>query len=402
MDKVHQLLVAHQSEIIGWAGKLEQNRYFSSIKKTLMHFTTPLLLVSLLLMMKSLPISASWQGLLTELVDLVLPKMTLIFAGILGYHHYQNKSQQEILSWTVYMLLVTIMGMASPSAGVVLAILILPITDLTLFIYDSLDRKLENIGNSTLNMLPKLFQLFYFMTILLVIFAATRWILRQLLMMQVLSYFHIDYFWMVGIFVILEMCLWYIGINGYGVMVPVILPFAYNHLLVNFHHLNLGKGVPYTFTPNFWDYFLSVSGAGMVAALVILCLLSSKPGLKDLGKSSLRSALFSVSEPIIFGMPLTMNRIFLFPFIFGTSIVGVFQWWVFEMGWVNKPMYFVADLPLPFSVFFSTMDWRSIVLAAVSIGLMVLIYYPFFKKYEAAYQEKVVSEDKYADLDLDF
>ncbi len=118
---------------------------------------------------------------------------------------------------------------------------------------------------------------------------------------------------MVFVIVFLEMFLWYMGINGYGILAPIVLLFAISNLNANFQAIATGEAPQFIFTPNFWDYFLSVTGSGITGAIVILSLLSKKTTLKNLGRTAASGTLFSVSEPIVFGIPVVMNPYFLSP-----------------------------------------------------------------------------------------
>lgn len=127
----------------------------------------------------------------------------------------------------------------------------------------------------------------------------------------------------------------------------------------------------------------------------------SESDLKRLGRSSFSSILFSVSEPILYGLPITMNPYLLVPFLFGTPLLGVAQWFVFKLGWVALPAFHVADLPLPFSVLLSTLDWRSLVLAAVTIAVATAMYAPGLIRWSKV-RPADTSDDDFTDLDVDF
>nr|WP_228063803.1 PTS transporter subunit EIIC [Streptococcus sp. B01] len=216
-----------------------------------------------------------------------------------------------------------------------------------------------------------------------------------------LAYWTLDHPLVIFLIVFFEMLLWYIGMNGYGVLAPFVLFFAINHFQANLVAITEGRIPAHIFTPNLWDYFFSMTGSGLTGAMVILSLLSSNKTIKEVGKAAVSGMFWSVSEPIIFGIPVVMNPYLFIPFVIGTPLLAVFQWFVFRQGWVNPPLFFVADLPLPLAPFLATLDIRSLVLVAVVLLLATVMYYPFFKAYEKNVQEKV-EEDRYAELELDF
>ncbi|MFZ7946252.1 PTS sugar transporter subunit IIC [Neobacillus sp. 19] len=209
---------------------------------------------------------------------------------------------------------------------------------------------------------------------------------------------------MVFILVFLEMLFWFIGINGYAVLAGFILPFATFYLGEDLSAVMNGGTPEYIFTPNFWDYFASLSGAGIAGALVLLALGSKVNEIKSVGKTSIIPSLFSITEPILYGLPIAFNIYLFIPFVIGTPILATLQWYIFKWGFVNFPVVHVADAPIPLAQVLSTMDWRALIMMIVVFILAVIMYYPFFKLYEKSVMEEQNNQDndRYADLDLDF
>ena len=61
-----------------------------------------------------------------------------------------------------------------------------------------------------------------------------------------------------AIFIIsfLEMLFWFIGLNGYAILIGVVLPFTTQYLGANAAAFANGEAIPHVFAPNFWDYFM--------------------------------------------------------------------------------------------------------------------------------------------------
>ncbi|ASN04322.1 PTS sugar transporter subunit IIC [Virgibacillus necropolis] len=209
---------------------------------------------------------------------------------------------------------------------------------------------------------------------------------------------------MVFIIVFIEMLFWYIGINGYAVLASFVLPISTFYLAENVKLTMSGQEAEYIFTPNFWDYFASLTGSGLVGALVVLALFSKLDSIRSTGKTSVIPSIFSISEPILYGLPICFNIYLFIPFVIGTPILATLQWYVFKWGWVNIPIVHVADAPTPFAQVISTMDFRAIILILVIFILAVAMYYPFFKMYEKSVEKQKEKEQdsRFDDLDLDF
>ncbi|WP_099223004.1 PTS sugar transporter subunit IIC [Listeria costaricensis] len=204
----------------------------------------------------------------------------------------------------------------------------------------------------------------------------------------------------------LEMLFWFIGLNGYAILVGFVMPFMTQYLGQNAAAYAAGEPIPHVFAPNFWDYFMGFSGSGITGALVLLALFSKSRELKAVGKASVVPAIFTISEPVVFGLPICYNPYLFIPFVFGTPIIAVCQWFVFHLGWVRPPIANVGGTPIPLAQYLATMDWRAIVLIIFVLAAAVLMYYPFFKMYERSLvkQEAQISSRQAAHdaLDLDF
>ncbi|MEG0669094.1 MAG: PTS transporter subunit EIIC [Clostridium sp.] len=216
----------------------------------------------------------------------------------------------------------------------------------------------------------------------------------------------IDTVWAVMLISFLEMLFWFVGLNGYAILVGFVMPFMTQYLAVNAAAYQAGEAIPHVFAPTFWDYFLGATGSGITGALVILAIMSKRKDLKAVGKASILPAVFTISEPIVFGLPIAFNPYLFIPFVFGTPLIGAFSFTVFKMGLVNPPVVHVGGTPVPLAQYLTTMDWKAIILFLVIILLGVLMYYPFFKMYEKSLDAKEEVKDERTEaldaLDLDF
>lgn len=216
----------------------------------------------------------------------------------------------------------------------------------------------------------------------------------------------IDTVWAVMLISFLEMLFWFVGLNGYAILVGFVMPFMTQYLAANAVAYQAGEAIPHVFAPTFWDYFLGATGSGITGALVILAIMSKRRDLKAVGKASILPSIFTISEPIVFGLPIAFNPYLFIPFVFGTPLVGAFSFTVFKMGIVRPPVVHVGGTPVPVAQYLTTMDWKAVILFFVIIALGVLMYYPFFKMYERSLEKKEEEKDERQaaldSLDLDF
>ncbi|WP_095006135.1 PTS transporter subunit EIIC [Enterococcus canintestini] len=409
LDHINHVVGKIQTKVIPILGKIEGNQVFKSMKKTFLYLNYILLISSILAILKLINEHFIHQqqiaDLSSKLLLLLIDNFGWFFLGILCFLMFQEKDKFHyyFCSAILYLLFSSEnlnLQSASKLETLFLALLALLSSVIIVMGYQLLLRTIKKITTTYMEFLDNILLMIYFSLVFIILYQ----LLDQLKgnnLGDILSWLNIDNPLMVFVIVFFEMLLWYMGVNGYGILSPIVLLFAVSNLNANFQSIAVGATPQFIFTPNFWDYFLSVTGSGITGSIVILSLLSKKVTLQEIGKVAVGGTLFSVSEPIVFGIPIVMNSYFFIPFVIGTPILGVIQWFVFKLGWVSLPTYFVADLPLPFSSLFATMDWRSLILIVATIGIATLIYWPFYKAFEKNYVEKTNS-DKYHDLDLDF
>ena len=110
---------------------------------------------------------------------------------------------------------------------------------------------------------------------------------------------------------------------------------------------------------------------------------SKAKSFKSIGVASLVPSIFGINEPVIFGLPILLTPYMFIPFVFGPLLITVLTYFSMKMGLVGYPVAAPPGfLPPGVGAFLTTYDWRSVVLVFVSLVLMALIYYPFFKMME--------------------
>ncbi|MCD5000933.1 PTS sugar transporter subunit IIC [Enterococcus saccharolyticus] len=175
---------------------------------------------------------------------------------------------------------------------------------------------------------------------------------------------------------------WFFGIHD-AALAGVLGPIRDGNLSINAAEKITGAELSNIFTTPFWTYFVIIGGSGSVLALSFLMMRSKSKQLSTVGKIGFLPSIFGISEPIIFGTPLMLNPIFLFPFIFTSVFNSIVTYLLMSWGVVGKTFaVFSWQMPAPLGAFLSTLDWRAFVLVMVLMVLNGVIYYPFLKVYE--------------------
>ncbi|GLC89074.1 PTS sugar transporter subunit IIC [Lysinibacillus piscis] len=176
--------------------------------------------------------------------------------------------------------------------------------------------------------------------------------------------------------------LWFFGIHDASLS-GVVGPIRDGNLSINASAKIAGEVLPTIFTTPFWVYFVVIGGCGAVLGLAVLLMFSKSKQLKTMGKVGFLPALFGISEPLIFGIPLMLNPIFFIPFIFAATVNAVTTFLLMDWGIIAKTFSMVSwNMPSFLGAFFSTLDWKAPILVIALTILNTLIYYPFLKIYD--------------------
>lgn len=178
--------------------------------------------------------------------------------------------------------------------------------------------------------------------------------------------------------------LWAFGIHGISVVASIMAPIWYSLTDANVAAQKAGEELPYIIGQPFMAIWFAVGGSGMALALAILFVWRARSKhLKNLGKMSIWSSIFNISEPVIFGAPVVLNPLIIIPFIIVPLVVGTITYVSMSIGLVGKPYAIVPwTTPIPLSGILTTGDWRGGVLMVFNLLVSLGIYFPFFRLYD--------------------
>jgi PTS system cellobiose-specific IIC component len=185
--------------------------------------------------------------------------------------------------------------------------------------------------------------------------------------------------------IILMMLLWSLGIHGMNVVSSIAYPFWMTQLAANAAAAAKGLPLPGIVTEPFFHVFTHLGGSGTTWPLTIMFLLSASAQLRTIGRAELIPAIFNINEPLIFGAPIVLNPILIIPFILAPAAVVTINYFAFAVNLVPRPL---IQLPFTVPVFISGFlssggHWQGALLQLVNLIVTAIIYYPFFKMYEA-------------------
>lgn len=179
---------------------------------------------------------------------------------------------------------------------------------------------------------------------------------------------------------------WSFGIHGVSIVGSLARPLWLVLLEENTTAFAAGAAVTNIAAEPFYQWFIWIGGSGATLALSLLFAFRAKSAYgKALGKTSLVPSIFNINEPMIFGAPIVLNPMLIIPFIIAPMVNGIIAYLLTSAGMVNAVVASAPwTLPGPIGAFLACgNDWRAALLNIALILLDIVIYYPFFRMYDA-------------------
>ncbi len=175
--------------------------------------------------------------------------------------------------------------------------------------------------------------------------------------------------------------LWFFGIHGSNVINGIfgIIYITFLTQNINSGHIFWQPG-DHVFVQGTTDAFIMFGGSGATLGWIISTMLfSRKKAEKSLAKFSAASGVFNINEPIIFGVPIIVNPIYVIPFIFTPVLLSILTYIAITNQWVPIVKIWIPwTTPMPIGgLLATTMSWRGLILALVNFIISVFCYIPF-------------------------
>jgi cellobiose PTS system EIIC component len=194
-----------------------------------------------------------------------------------------------------------------------------------------------------------------------------------------------DSLYAVVIVVLIDSGLWLVGVHGLSVLAAV-RPLWLAALAENMAAASAGQAPPHVFTQEFFIWFVWQGGSGMTLAFALLLLFAKSKQLRLVGKAGIVPAIFNINEPLLFGAPVVMNGKLAPPFVLAPTVLVILSWCAMRFGIVRPPYIEVVwTLPAPIGAYLSSGgDPKALVLQMVNLGIALLIWWPFVRRYDRA------------------
>lgn len=183
------------------------------------------------------------------------------------------------------------------------------------------------------------------------------------------------------ILILVAQLLWFFGIHGYLVIRPILQTVFMPLSIMNLQAYEAGEALPNAITYQHYGTYANLGGSGALLGLAILMAFVAKSNrYKTLGKMALPATFFGINEPVIFGLPLILNTIFMIPFIFGPILMFGIPYLLQVFNVIDTLRGVTLSLGVP-ALLYGWLEGGTpiLIVQALLIVLQVLIWLPFFK-----------------------
>ncbi len=193
-------------------------------------------------------------------------------------------------------------------------------------------------------------------------------------------------FFPVLLIMILVQFFWFFGLHGSNVLAPVIettwgAATKNNNLIYQtIESFSEAQDQMALWTKGTADAFVWMGGAGCCLALVIaLWIFSRREDERAIAKVATPMVPFNINEPVMFGLPIVLNVVYLIPFILVSIVLTCTTYFATYIGLVPKVFIELPwVMPPVISGYLATGgNLVSIILSLVNLALAVLIWIPF-------------------------
>lgn len=190
-------------------------------------------------------------------------------------------------------------------------------------------------------------------------------------------------FFSVILIVFLVQLFWFFGLHGSNVMAPIIEGIYTPALLENldvFNKTHSTNGMKYMWTRGSFDAYAQMGGSGVTLGLLIaIFIFSKRDDSKTIAKLSAPMGVFNINEPVIFGMPIVLNPIYIIPWLIVPPICAAIAL-SFTYAGVIPPVFVSVPWVMPVGFYAWMATGGSLMAAAVSVlclAVSFLLWAPF-------------------------
>ncbi|KAF1301625.1 MULTISPECIES: PTS sugar transporter subunit IIC [Enterococcus] len=172
---------------------------------------------------------------------------------------------------------------------------------------------------------------------------------------------------------------WWFGIHGTLVVNAVIDPIMSALAIENYEaYKNGAEQLPHIINTTFMGVFVN-QGLQLGISVTMAFFIARSIRMKKLMKTIIAPAVFNVSEPMTFGLPIVLNPIAFIPWIVSPLVSTAISYFAIAIGLVPRPIgaTVVWTTPVFLSGWLGTGSIAGAILQLVTVVVMTLIWIPF-------------------------
>lgn len=198
--------------------------------------------------------------------------------------------------------------------------------------------------------------------------------------------------------------LWFFGLHGSNMMLPIINGVLLPLTIANMHLVEIGQKPIYIINDQFLNSFVFFGGAGATLCLIIAIFIVNRNRRKKsevqlaISKIAGVPGIFNINEPLIFGLPICLDTVYLIPFVLVPLVNVVVAYFSMASHLVPLVQLEVTwTLPPIISGALATNSWQGAILSLILMIVDILIYIPFVivaadRDYNVQHSAQTVSE----------
>lgn len=179
---------------------------------------------------------------------------------------------------------------------------------------------------------------------------------------------------------------WFVGIHGPSIVEPAVTAIYIANIELNLQMVTAGEHATAILTHPTSYFVATLGGTGATLMFCAMCaFLAKSKQLKAVGRASMIPVCFAVNEPILFGAPIVLNPVMFVPFIAAPILnVWTYKFFVDVLGMNAFSFIMPWTTPAPIGLVISTgFAPLSFILAPLLLVIDIVLYYPFFRVYDA-------------------
>lgn len=201
-----------------------------------------------------------------------------------------------------------------------------------------------------------------------------------------------DTVWMAIFTAFITLLLWSVGLHGDNMFMSLLGPISATWLNGNIEALQQGVAtfdLPFVYAGT--QLVRLTLWTASIWPLIFLMITSRNKYFKTLGIATAGPGIFTIVEPVIYGLPVALNPYLMIPFVLSGTIANGVGFLLMSTSFFGK---FYATVPWAVPPFLfgpiGTGDWKTCLIPLISFAIGLAIYIPFWRVYVRKFEKDAV------------